>query len=231
MLQDVDVSRLDPRRFSEVLDPDGFHLFVHRLEEAAGRLSGRRLWHVNSTAQGGGVAEMLHVLLGYLAGAGIDTRWVVISGGEEFFEVTKRIHNRLHGQPGDKKDLGEPERAVYEEALAEPLQELEQRVGQGDVVFLHDPQTAALASPLKRLGASVIWSCHVGVDRPNDLARTAWDFLRPHVGEADAYIFSRPAYRWEGLSQERLASSLRASMPSPPRTRSWSSTRSARSCR
>jgi trehalose synthase len=58
------------------------------LEEAADRLSGRRLWHVNSTAQGGGVAEMLHFLLGYLAEAGIETRWVVIGGGSEFFEVS-----------------------------------------------------------------------------------------------------------------------------------------------
>ena len=75
----------------------------------------------------------------------------------------------------------------------------------GDVVLLNDPQTAGLVPALKRQGAVVIWSCHVGVDQPNDLARTAWAFLRPAVQEADAYVFSRAAYCWEGLDRARLA--------------------------
>ena len=204
-LRDVEVARLDPGRFQAVLDPDACRRFLGRLELAAERLGGRRLWQVNSTEQGGGVAEMLHFLLGYLAGAGIDARWVVIEGNQEFFAVTKRVHHLLHGQPGDGGELDEPARASYRQTLKETLGELEQRVEPGDVVLLHDPQTAGLVPALKRQGATVIWSCHVGIDEPNDLARTAWDFLRPAVQEADAYVFSRAAYCWEGLDRARLA--------------------------
>jgi trehalose synthase len=205
MVKDVEVSRLDPGRFEGVLDADRCRRFVDRLAQAADRLAGRRLWQVNSTEQGGGVAEMLHFSLGYLVGAGIDTYWTVIEGNEEFFEVTKRIHHLLHGRPGDGHGLDQTARASYEQTLQAPLQALRQRVAPGDVVVLHDPQTAGLAPGLKRLGASVIWSCHVGIDAPNELARSAWAFLRPYVREADACVVSRPAYYWEGLPSERLA--------------------------
>lgn len=188
-----------------MLDPDDCRRFLDRLAKAADRLAGRRLWQVNSTEQGGGVAEMLHFLLGYLTGAGIDTRWVVIEGNQEFFQVTKRVHHLLHGQPGDGGELDEPAQDSYRQTLKETLGELEQRVEPGDVVVLHDPQTAGLVPALKQQGAVVIWSCHVGVDQPNDLARTAWEFLRPAVQQADAYVFSRAAYCWEGLDRARLA--------------------------
>src|SRR5829696_268463 len=204
-LKDVEVARLDPGRFQAVLDPDACRRFLDRLKVAADRLAGRRLWQVNSTEQGGGVAEMLYFLLGYLAGAGIDTRWVVIEGNQDFLAITKRVHHLLHGQPGDDGELDEPAQATYRQTLKETLGELEQRVEPGDVVVLHDPQTAGLVPALKRQGATVIWSCHVGADQPNELARTAWAFLRPAVQEADAYVFSRAAYRWEGLDRARLA--------------------------
>jgi trehalose synthase len=73
-----------------------------------------------------------------------------------------------------------------------------------DVVIVHDPQTAGLVHELRRLGAMVVWRCDVGVDRPNELTLTAWDFLRPCVGEAEALIFSRQAYVWDGLEPERV---------------------------
>jgi trehalose synthase len=203
--KDVAVTRLDPRRFDAVLDPAQGGRFLRWVEQAADRLEGRRLWHLNSTEQGGGVAEMLQFLLGYLAGAGIDARWAVLGGDERFFEVTKRLHNLLHGHPGDGNGLDRPERDLYQQTLQEAVQELRQRVAPGDVVFLHDPQTVGLAPTLKGLGASVIWSCHVGVDHPNELVTTAWEFLRPYVQAADAYVFSRRAYCWEGLDPGRLA--------------------------
>jgi trehalose synthase len=204
-LKDVGISRLDPGRFEAVLDPDDCGRFLARLEVAAERLDGRRLWQVNSTEQGGGVAEMLHVLLGYLTGAGIDARWVVIQGNQDFFAVTKRVHHLLHGQPGDGGVLDGPAQGSYWQTLKETLEELQPRVEPGDVVLLHDLQTAGLAPALKRQGATVIWSCHVGTDQPNDLTRTAWKFLRPSIQQADAYMFSRAAYCWEGLDQARLA--------------------------
>jgi trehalose synthase len=204
-MREIDIQELDPGRFDGVLPPEPARRFAHRLAEATDRLAGRRVWHVNSTEQGGGVAEMLRFLLGYLAGAGIEARWVVLEGTEDFFEVTKRLHHLLHGRPGDGRGLDQTVRGIYEQTQKETLAELQRRVGPGDVVVLHDPQTVGLAPELKRLGATVVWSCHVGVDQPNDLARSAWEFLRPYVQAADAYVFSRPAYCWEGLDRERMA--------------------------
>jgi trehalose synthase len=204
-VKEIDIQALDPGRFDGVLEPEPARRFAHRLDQAADRLAGRRLWQVNSTEAGGGVAEMLHFLLGYLAGAGIDARWVVLEGNEDFFEITKRLHHLLHGRPGDGHDLDRTVRGIYEQTQKQTLAELQQRVGPGDVVVLHDPQTVGLAPELKRLGATVVWSCHVGIDQPNDLARSAWDFLRSYVQAADAYVFSRPTYCWEGLDRERLA--------------------------
>ena len=163
----------------------------------------RRIWHVNSTAQGGGVAEMLRALLPYARGAGVDTRWVVLPETDGFFAVTKRIHNRLHGHEGDGGELDEAAHECYERALSWCAEELQRLVEPGDVIYLHDPQTAGLVPPMRQAGVAVIWRCHIGVDHPNDVAREAWDFLRGYVESADAYVFSRRAYLWEGLDEER----------------------------
>src|SRR5215211_4101257 len=103
-------------RFRALLGDD--YSEVEEAIEAASRLlAGRVVWHVNSTARGGGVAEMLQSLLAYARGAGVDVRWVTISGDEDFFQVTKRIHNHLHGAAGDGGELGDAQREVYEDAL------------------------------------------------------------------------------------------------------------------
>jgi len=167
-------------------------------------LDGRTTWHVNSTAQGGGVAEILSSLLPYELGAGIDVRWAVIDAKPEFFEITKRIHNHLHDVAGDGGSLSEQERSVYLRGLAFEVVDLLKVVAPGDVVVLHDPQTAGLIGPLREHGAVVVWRCHVGTDRPGPEARIAWDFLRPDVAGADALIFSRPAYVWDGLPPEKV---------------------------
>jgi trehalose synthase len=163
----------------------------------------RRIWHVNSTAQGGGVAEMLRALLPYVRGAGVDTRWLVLPETDGFFGVTKRIHNRLHGHEGEGGPLDDRMRETYERSLARSAAELGRLVDSSDVVYLHDPQTAGLIPAMRRAGAAVVWRCHVGVDRPNEFAREAWDFLRPYVEAADAYVFSRQEYLWEGLDPEK----------------------------
>ena len=79
-----------------------------------------------------------------------------------------------------------------------------QRVRPGDVVLLHDPQTAGMIPRLLETGAPVIWRSHVGIDPPNDVAREAWRFLIPYVERADAYVFSQPAYLWEGLDPAKM---------------------------
>jgi len=78
---------------------------------------------------------------------------------------------------------------------------LARRVRPGDVVLLHDPQTAGLIPRMLDTGASVIWRSHVGIDQPKDLAREAWRFLKPYVERADAYVFSEPDYLWRGWIQ------------------------------
>jgi hypothetical protein len=86
-----------PERFASVLSRGEYEALLGLVEQAARGLRGRVIWNVNSTAKGGGVVEMLRPLLGYCRGAGVDARWAVISGESEFFAITKRIHNRLHG--------------------------------------------------------------------------------------------------------------------------------------
>jgi len=129
----------------------------------------------------------------------------VIEGNPDFFRVTKRIHNRLHGAAGDGGDLGDDEHAIYDAVAQANAADLAEVVAAGDVVLLHDPQTAGLAATLRNAGAYVIWRCHVGVDEPDELSRSAWAFLSPYVQPADAYVFSREAFEWEGLDRERIA--------------------------
>ncbi|HEX5527693.1 MAG TPA: glycosyltransferase [Solirubrobacterales bacterium] len=166
--------------------------------------AGRAIWHVNSTARGGGVAEILSALLPYARGAGVDVRWAVLQGEPDFFAVTKRLHNHLHGEPGDGGALDEAAREVYDSTLRANLEALLPQIQRGDIVYLHDPQTAGLVPALCERGLKVVWRCHVGVDRANERARGAWDFLRPYVERADAYIFSRREYIWSGLDQEKV---------------------------
>jgi len=168
--------------------------FLVALEHARARLSGRTIWHINSTAQGGGVAEMLQTLLAYERGAGLDVRWLVVEGDAPFFTLTKRIHNRLHGARGDEGELGATERRHYEQTLRRNLASVTEMVRPGDVVVLHDAQTAGLAPWLRRAGAMVLWRCHVGIDRLNAIAEEAWQFLQPYIEWADTRIFSRAAY-------------------------------------
>jgi trehalose synthase len=211
----VDLGTLAATGFDAVLDTgaaDAFHRAEHRGRH---ELAGRRIWNVNSTARGGGVAEMLGPLLAYARGSGVDARWAVIEGDQAFFTITKRLHNRLHGMPGDGGPLGVAERAAYEATLAPNAAELQTLLAPGDIVILHDPQTAGLIPHLPR-GVSVVWRCHVGLDVPTDLAREAWWFLEPYVLQADAYVFSREAFVWDELDPAKrmiIAPSIDAFAP------------------
>jgi len=190
-------------RYRELLDED-FPRFEAVAERAREKFAGRAIWHVSSTSRGGGVAEILHSLLPYVRGAGVDTRWVVLREKPAFFAVTKRLHNHLHEDPGDGGPLGEEERLLYESALRASVAQLAGLIQAEDVVYLHDPQTAGLVPEMQEIGARVVWRCHVGVDRPGNLARGGWDFLRPYVEAADALVFSRSAYVWDGLDRGKV---------------------------
>ncbi len=167
-------------------------------------LEGRVVWNVNATAHGGGVAEMLQTLLASVRGVGVDTRWLVLSGSPEFFAITKRIHNVLHGEPGDGGPLGAAEHAAVAEALRSDLVDMASLVGPRDVVVLHDPQTAGMVTRLRETGAKVVWRCHIGRDTPNALTDAGWAFLRPLIVDADAFVFSRRAYAPDWIRPEKL---------------------------
>jgi trehalose synthase len=201
---EVEISPKDTTRFRSVLPADRFEEFERVSEEVRELLDGHVVWNINSTAQGGGVVELLQSLVAYARGVGVDARWMVLEGPPEFFALTKRIHNRLHGAEGDGGPLGDAERNLYESVCAENAAGLADRVQSGDVVVIHDPQPAGLAKPLREMGASVIWRCHVGIDMPNELARGAWEFLIPYVSPAQLYVFSRESFAWEGLDRDRI---------------------------
>jgi trehalose synthase len=203
-LQDVPISPFPLERFRTVLG-ERYSEVEDAIERALELLTGRAIWHINSTPAGGGVAELLHSLLAYARGAGADVRWSVIEGDPEFYGVTKRIHNRLHGVDGDLAPLSADDREVYlrvQEVNAEALAEL---VAPGDVVYLHDPQTAGMTARMVDTGATVIWRCHVGADRPDAPTRAVWQFLQPLIEPAHQYVFSRTDYVWGGLDRDKVS--------------------------
>ena len=197
-----------PRRPVSLLEPIVGGQRYLRLVEAADQvrrhLAGRTIWNVNSTATGGGVAEMLQVLVGYVSDLDIPIGWLVVTGDAEFFALTKRLHNQIHGDRAGGP-LGAAEARHYMRILTANAVELLGLVRPGDVALLHDPQTAGLAGPLARAGARVIWRCHIGVGWKNNATRAGWDFLRPHLGSAEGYVFSRREYVPSWLPDDRVS--------------------------
>ncbi|GAA2039544.1 glycosyltransferase [Terrabacter terrae] len=203
-MREVSIGALRLDRFAEVLPPERVAVLKTAADRAAHRLAGRTVWNVSSTERGGGVAEMLQTLVAYGQGAGVRTRWVVVTGDERFFTVTKRLHNLIHGFSGDGAELDADDESHYREVLARNLEGWEEQVRPGDIVLLHDPQTVGLAGALRALGAQVIWRCHIGSDRADGHSSRAWDFLRPFVEDADAYVFSRREYAPAWLPASRV---------------------------
>ena len=193
-IQDVHIAPRTPEAFAALLGSDS----VGRIRDIAAdlrtRLGARVIWNVNTTSAGGGVAEMLHTLLAYARGMGIDTRWVVIGGETDFFRITKRLHNALHGEVGDGSPLQSREARAYERVIEANARELIPRIKPDDVVILHDPQTAGLIPHVAATGATVIWRCHIGSDALSEESNRAWSFLEPYLSPAAAFVFSRFAY-------------------------------------
>ena len=157
---------------------------IEELRLLGEQLRDRRVQHVNSTAVGGGVAEILNRLIPLLREVGIDARWDVIHGGEEFFAVTKGIHNALHGQP---VTLTEHDFQIFRDTTAANLQTLALC---DDIVFIHDPQPAGLIERRAR-GSRWIWRCHIDLSAPS---LQVWDFLRPWVERYEVAVFSAPQF-------------------------------------
>jgi trehalose synthase len=187
-----------------LLTPDRSERFLAAAARARILLAGRTVWNVNATAHGGGVAEMLQALLAYARGAGVDARWLVLDADAEFFAITKRIHNALHGAPLVGGDLGTSEHEHYARVLDRNQATLRTWVQPGDIVLLHDPQTAGLIEGVREAGACAIWRCHIGRDDSNGETARGWEFLRGYLDHADGFVFSRQRYVPDWLPPDRV---------------------------
>ncbi len=203
-LEEVPLAPRSPDVFREIIGEDRFSELVDTIERSRKALDDHVVWNLNSTAAGGGVAEMLHSMLAYSRGAGIDVRWMVTKAPPEFYVLTKRLHNMLHGDEGDGGSLGKKERKLYEQSLERCSIELAGLIRPGDVVILHDPQVAGMISDLVAVGAIVIWRCHIGHDLETDLTQLGWAFLEPYLADANGFVFSRPEYIPKAIDKDRV---------------------------
>ena len=169
---------------------------VDEIAALARDLKGVRIAHVNSTAFGGGVAELLARHLPVLRALGVTAEWRLIHGEPEFFTVTKAFHNALQGA---HYDLGERERNLYLEANRQAAQLLEHEY---DVIVVHDPQPAALRHFAGARGAKWIWRCHIDSSAADATVR---EFLAPFIAEYDALVFTMAEFLLPGLDGGRAA--------------------------
>ena len=194
------------RRLEDLIGPGRSGELRAAAERIRDRLGGGTLWHVNSTAAGGGVAEMLRAVLPLYAALGVRVGWLVVGGDDGFFAITKRLGVALYGAWGDDGGrLGPAERAAYAAALARNAEQARSALDGRDVLILHDHQTAGLAAVLAGRVSAVFWRCHVGVDRHTDASLAAWDFTASYLSDVDGLIFSIARHVPAWASNRRVA--------------------------
>jgi trehalose synthase len=148
------------------------------------KLTGLRVVHVNSTREGGGVAEILEWMVPHMREVGVDASWEVINGNSRFFEITKDIHNGLQGKT---VDLPMKSWRIYQEENEKNAERLRPLLSDADIVIIHDPQPAALLKLCPNRKGKWIWRAHIDISRP---FRPVWKVLRTFVDKYDASIFS-----------------------------------------
>ena len=163
---------------------------IEEIRELAAPLEGRRVLHVNATAFGGGVSEILYTIVPLMNDIGLDTHWQVIMGREEFFNATKLLHNSLQGDPAT---LSTDEWELFEAYNALNARSVE---GEWDVVIIHDPQPVALRRGAAEHGKNWIWRCHIDVSEPNP---EPIERLIPLIAEYDASVWHMEQYVPNGL--------------------------------
>jgi len=156
---------------------------INDLKLLGEKLKGKVIQHINSTPVGGGVAEILNRMVPLLIELGVDAKWDVIKGGEQFFEVTKKFHNALHGRA---EEITQRDFEIFMETS---WQNIENVNTYGDIVFVHDPQPIALIK--KKTANKWLWRCHVDVSCPNE---KVWGFLMDFIVQYDSAVFSAPAF-------------------------------------
>ncbi len=157
---------------------------IDQLFQIAGLLKGAKIVHINSTRQGGGVAEILSKMVPLMNGLGLDVKWEVIDGNETFFQCTKSFHNLLQGAGSGlpSSDLLQ----TYEEVNrqnAEKLKDLQET----DFVMIHDPQPLALIQYFRKRKGKWIWRCHIDISSAH---RAIWKYVYPYIDQFDASVFS-----------------------------------------
>ena len=158
---------------------------IDELYFLARRLQGKVIQHINSTAVGGGVAEILIRMIPLLKQLGVDARWDVIKGNEKFFAITKNMHNALHGAA---VDITDEDLQFFLEVNQENAQEM---AFSGDIVFVHDPQPIGLVDKKKEIGRQWIWRCHIDFTEPD---KRVFDFLKQYIEQYECAVFSAPAF-------------------------------------
>jgi len=181
MLQRVSVGRWSLDAYQGIV-PDPI---LEGLRDRAARLRGARIVHVNATAYGGGVSELLRSSVPLLRDLGLTVDWCVIAGSQDFFRATKALHNALQGSP---QTLSEADRAAYLACTHENAAALSETY---DFVIVHDPQPAGLLSVHGKGDARWVWRCHIDTSEPNT---DAWAFLRPFLADFDAAVFTMPSF-------------------------------------
>jgi trehalose synthase len=161
------------------------HSEVDEIHSLAGKLTAKTVKMVNSTAVGGGVAEILNCLVPLMEEVGLKCEWSVMTGGNDFFEVTKAFHNALHGAPYD------PPQRAFDIFLANTEQNLQHLQFDSDFVVIHDPQPAGMIKARRPGSQKWIWRCHIDVSHPND---HVWNFLMHFVPRYDAVLISSPSF-------------------------------------
>jgi trehalose synthase len=154
----------------------------------ADRLGVARIWHVSSTATGGGVAELLWSSIAAQRSLGLPVNWLVADADPAFFQLTKRLHHGLHGHYTE--ELGPEDEQRYRAATARSARQLADHISPGDVVLLHDPQTAGIAPDLLDAGVRVAWRCHIGTRTDGPTVVATWEFLRPYIEPVPNCVFT-----------------------------------------
>ena len=161
---------------------------IDQLQQLANLLKGMKVVHVNSTRVGGGVAEILEKLVPLSNELGLDTSWEVITGGDEFYQCTKAMHNALQGYT---EPISQHLLDAYEQTNRENAEKMRPQLEDADFVFIHDPQPAPLLGLCPGRRGHWTWRCHIDASRPY---RTIWRYLRQHVSNYDASVFSLPNF-------------------------------------
>jgi trehalose synthase len=158
------------------------------------RIGNRRIWMVNSTARGGGVAEMMPTMITLLRDLGFRAEWAVIDTElDAFFDLTKQIHNLIHG--AGSPELPPGSRELFELENRRNAAELAEHMSDGDLLAVHDPQPIPLAGILREtLELPTVWRCHIGLDEDLPQTRAAWDFLQPYADAYDRAVFTATDY-------------------------------------